>query len=515
MGVVNQKRIAVNTLLLYVRMGLVLVIGLYTTRVVLGALGKTDYGLYGVVGSLVVLFSFLSNSMSTACQRFFSFELGRGDVDELRARFTQCMLTFVLIATVMVLMFETAGLWYVRNVMDCGGRDRAVGILFQLTVIGVVFQVLRTPYMGIIIAREQLSVFAVLNIFEAVATLVAAVLLKASVSDRLVFYATMMMIVQAVTALAYYLYCRICNKECRLSGNVSRKSMYEVFKFTGWEMVGTLAGACKFQGVNLLLNPLFGNITVAARTVSQKVYMSVVKLQDDFFKATRPQIIKSYAAGDVDGMLKLICQSTRFSFYLMLMVSLPIMLETPFILDVWLREKDVPEMSVLFTRLILVNGLVDVFSNPFASAIQATGKNKWYQICMGVTLFAILPISYIGMSFLGWPAVSVFYVSILLSALAQCVRLYFVKKQVGIDVPAFLRDVLAVILVTVLLSLLLPLGLQFLFGADRTVIQSLAVIAASFVWTGAVAYFVGATSTERKHINEFIYKLYNRVLCRQ
>ncbi len=515
MPVVNQKRIAVNTLLLYVRMGLVLIIGLYTTRVVLGALGKAEYGLYGTIGSLVILFSFLSNSMSTACQRFFSYELGRGDICRVRNRFTQCFLTFVLMAVAILILFETIGLWYVRNIMECDGRDRAVSLVYQYTIAGVIFQVLRTPYMGMLIAKEKMSAFAVINIFEALATLCVAFLLKSSDFDRLVFYALLMAAVQAFTALLYFAYGRLFLEECRFSGLGKRKSLYEVFRFTGWEMIGTLAGACKFQGVSLLLNPLFGNVAVAARTVSQKVYMSVVRLQDDFFKAVKPQIIKSYAAEEKDEMMKLLFQSTRFSFYLMLMVSLPIIIETPFILNIWLGEEGVPELSIVFTRLILINGLIDVFSNPLATAIQATGNNKWYQICMGGTLFAILPVGYLGMKCFDWSAVSIFYVSIMLSVIAQFVRVYFVRRQVGLNVPHFLKEVVEVIIKITLMSALAPMVLKLLLGKECSLTQSLLIIVVSVIWTGIVVYFFGVTGTERKHLNEFIVKTFHKVVCRR
>ena len=515
MAVIDQKRIAVNTLLLYARMGLVMIIGLYTTRVLLGAMGKVDYGLFGVVGSLVLLFSFLSNSMSTACQRFFSYELGRGDNIELRNRFTQCFLAFILIAVAVVFLFETVGLWYVRNIMECDGRDQAVALAYQFTVAGVVLQVLRTPYMGVMIAREKMSVYAAINLFESLATLCAALLLKVAGGDKLVFYSFLMAMIQAVSALLYYGYGRICCEECRLVRLNGKGNLYEVFRFTGWEMIGTLAGACKFQGVSLLLNPLFGNVAVAARTVSQKVYMSVVKLQDDYFKAVKPQIIKSYAADEMPGMMKLLFQSTRFSFYLMLAVSLPIIIETPLILNAWLKEEAVPDLSVAFTRLILVNGMIDVFSNPLASAIQATGNNKWYQICMGSTLAAILPVGYVGIRYLGWSEVSVFYVSIVLSFAAQCVRVHFVKKQVGLDVTVFVRKVVLVIIGTTAVSASLPVAVHLLFGENRTEMQSLFVIAISVVWSIATAYGLGITRSERRSINGFISKMFNRVICRR
>lgn len=220
--------------------------------------------------------------------------------------------------------------------------------------------------------------------------------------------------------------------------------------------------------------------------------------------AVKPQIIKSYATGAVKEMVNLLCQSTRLTYFLLLFIALPIILETPFLLDLWL--KDVPEQSVIFTRLLLINGLIDTFSNPLASAIQATGKNKWYQICMGSTLMAILPVAYIGMKFFHWQAVSVFWVSIILSLAAQCVRTYFVHKQVNLHLPTFLRKVVFVIIAVTLLACSVPIILQWAMGSERGTFGSVMVMAISIISTAVVVYGIGLTKQERHKLREFIYQ---------
>lgn len=501
--VVDQKRITRNTLMLYFRMGLMMLVGLYTSRVVLDALGETDYGIYSAVGGIVVMFSFLSNTMSTACQRFFSFELGRGDFEKLRMRFTQSLLVFAVIVAIVIILSEIGGTWYLEHKMQLSNRDKAAGIVFQCSVIGFAFQIMRTPYMGLIIAREKMKVFAYISFFEVFGTLAIALFLSHTEQDKLIVYAQLMLALQALTAFVFWLYCWIFYPECKLTKKVSG-SFHEMFTFVSWELVGSFAGVCKSYGVNLLLNPFFGPVVNAARGIAQKVYMTIVQLQTNFFMAVKPQIIKSYATGAVKEMVNLLCQSTRLTYFLLLFIALPIILETPFLLDLWL--KDVPEQSVIFTRLLLINGLIDTFSNPLASAIQATGKNKWYQICMGSTLMAILPVAYIGMKFFHWQAVSVFWVSIILSLAAQCVRTYFVHKQVNLHLPTFLRKVVFVIIAVTLLACSVPIILQWAMGSERGTFGSVMVMAISIISTAVVVYGIGLTKQERHKLREFIYQ---------
>ena len=512
MSVIDQKRIAKNTLLLYVRMGLIMLISLYTSRVVLDALGEVDYGLYSAVGGVVVMFSFLSNTMSTACQRFFSFELGKENYEQLRRVFSQSLVIFFLIMLIVLLLSETAGLWFVNQKMKLAGREEAVQWVFQCAVVGFVFQIMRTPYMGMIIAREKMKVFAYISIFEAVGALVVAILLAHSASDRLKLYAMLMLSIQFVTTLFYVLYCRIFYRECKPTWQFQTGSFGHIFSFTGWEMIGSLAGVCKQYGVNVLINMFFGPVLNTPRGLAQKVYMTFVQLQTNFFMAVKPQLIKSYAVGEKKEMQKLLFQSTRLTYYLLLIVSVPLILETPMILDVWL--KNVPELTVLFTRLILINALIDTFSNPLATAIQATGKNKWYQIGMGATLLAIIPVAYVGYKWLKWPVESVFIISIVFSFLAQFVRFYFVRKQVSVDTRLFLKEVVGVILVVTALCFLLPMLLQLVWS-ERTFWQSILVICFSILCTAVVVYVIGITRTERKHLIHFIVNKYKLIVCKQ
>lgn len=503
---IDQKRIAKNTLMLYIRMVFVMVVNFYASRVVLVALGEVDYGIYDSVSCIVQMFTFLSATMSSACQRFYSYEIGRDDSDTLRRCFSQTLLVFVLIALVVILLSESVGMWFLENKMRLAGRDYAAHYVFQISIVSFIFQIMRIPYMGMVVAKEKMKVFAYISLFEAMGTLTMSFLLSHSNCDRLVLYAWLMLAIQILTSSAFYLYCRIFYAECRVSLKYDGTIFKRIFSFTSWEVIGALAIACKTYGVNmLLLNPFFGPVINAARGVANRVYNTIIQLQSNFFMAVKPQIIKSYASGEVKEMMNLVCQSMRLTYYLLLVVSVPILVETQTFLDVWL--KDVPEYAPLFTRLLIVNGLVDAFSAPLASAVQATGKNRIYQMCIGSTLLTIVPIGYVGLKWLDWDVEAVFYVSIFISVVAQFVRVYFVRKLIGFDVPVFLRNVLAVIMIVTAVCLSLPLLVRSCISADNQLVKSAIITVVSMAWTATVVYLIGITKNERRHLNRYVGRL--------
>jgi len=509
---VDQKRIAKNTLLLYIRMGLVMLVGLYTSRVVLDVLGEVDMGIYNAIGGVVVMFSFLSTTMSTACQRFFSFELGKNDFDGLRAVFSQSLVIFVALVAIVVVVGETAGLWFVDHKMQMAGRDEAAHWVFHCSVAGFIFLLLRTPYMGMIIAREKMKVFAYISVFEALGALAVAIALQHYGADKLKLYALLTLILQALTAGAYWLYCRLFYRECRFTLRWDGKPFAQLFRFTGWEMMGTFAGSCKTGGVSILINMFFGPLLNTPRALAQKVYMTIAQLQTNFYMAVRPQIIKSYAEGAMKEMEKLLFQSTRLTYYLLLVIAVPLMVETPFILDLWL--KDVPAQTVFFTRLLLVGGLIDSFGSPLGAVVQATGQNKRYQLGVGATLLAILPFTYVAFKFLHLGVEWAFYFTIFFSFVAQLVRADCVRRQTEVNMRRFTIEVVGVVVLVTLLAFTLPLLVKSVlpaasqqasfFSLSSPVLQPLLLIAVSIVWTAILVYVVGITASERKHINNVL-----------
>lgn len=495
MSVVNQKLIARNTLLLYIRMALIMVVSLYTARVILDALGETDYGIYSTVAGIVMMFAFLSNTMSAACQRFYADEMGRGDREGVRNIFSLCVVVFAVIAVIVVVLCETLGLWLLRQKIQTEGRMDAARWVFQCAILSFVFTILRMPYQGIIIIKEKMKVFTYISVFEALGNLVIALCIAHTSSDRLILYGVLMMVINALVSTCYFVYCIRYYSECRLCIYWNRHKFSEIFHFAGWNMIGSLASICKSQGLTVLLNMFFGNALVAARGMAYKVFSTLQQFADSFFNAVRPQIMKSYAAGERENMVNLVFQSSKFSYYLMFFLALPLFLETPVILNVWL--KDVPDSTILFTRLMIINALIDVLTSPLATSVMAYGKIRNYQLICGGFLLLILPVSYILLK-CGLPAYSIFVVSIVISALAIGVRVLLVHKYIGISVRRYFSQVLLPIIIVSITASIIPFALKQTLS--HPTVNFFVVCFTAVLMTSLSILFLGVTRSERKHI---------------
>lgn len=508
MSAIDQKRIAKNTLMLYMRIGVVILVGLYTSRVVLDALGVVDFGIYNAVGGIVMMFSFLSSTMSTACQRFYSYEIGRGDFEELKRTFSMCVLVFACIILVVAVAAEVSSLWLLQRKMNVENRMDAAWWVFHFSVLSFVFTIMRTPYMGMVLAKEKMKVFAYLSVVEVIGNLGIAILISHHGGDRLILYAILMAAVNASVSVFYIIYCRVFYPECKFQFYWNRKRFVEILGFAGWNMVGSISGICKSHGLNILLNIFFSPVVNTARGLAYKVFQSIQSFADNFYWAVRPQLIKSYSAGDREGMLKLMCQSSKFIYFLMLAIALPVIIETPFLLGLWLKE--VPEYTILFTRLVVINAVIESLTNPLAAAMQAYGKIRNYNLVVGGFILLILPVSYLFLKF-GFPPETVFYVSIIICALAVFVRLFFIRRCLGLSLRQYLRSVIAPIVAVTLLASILPVLLEL--HIEQPWMRFSAVVAASLAAMAVSVGTVGLTATERRnalkviceklHINAF------------
>ena len=508
MSAIDQKRIAKNTLLLYVRIGLVMLVGLYTSRVVLDALGVDDFGIYNAVGGIVMMFSFLSSTMSTSCQRFYSYEMGRGNFDELRHTFSLCVLVFAAIMLVVAALAEGSGIWLMYNKMHLADRFDAAWWVLHCSVVSFMFTIMRTPFVGMVIAKEKMKVFAYLSVIEVLGNLGVAFLIARYGGDRLIFYSLLMIAVNASVTMFYLVYCRMFYSECKFSFYWDRNRFVEIFSFAGWNMIGSLSNICKSHGLNILLNIFFSPAVNAARGLAYKVFSTLQAFAENFYWAVRPQIIKSYSVGNRDAMLKLVCQSSKFSYFLMFAIALPAILETPFLLGIWLKE--VPDYTILFTRLVIINAVVDSLGNPLAAAIQAQGNIRNYNLVAGGIVICILPISYLMLKF-GFPPETVFYVSIVMCALAVGVKLLFVRRHVGLSLRVYAASVVFPVVVVTILASIMPAIVAT--AIENEVLRFFAVTAVSLAATALTVLFIGMTKTERRnalrtvceklHINAF------------
>ncbi len=505
----NTKRIAKNTMLLYVRMLFSMVVSLYTSRVVLNTLGVEDYGIYNVVGGFVSMFSLISSSLSSSVSRFLTFELGKGHQQKLKSVFSTSLLIHLVLIVIIIVLAETVGVWFVNEKMTIP-EDRlyAANRVFQASVLSFCIGLLSVTYNAAIIAHERMNAFAYIGILDVLLRL-AIVLFIAYSSwefDRLIIYSLLLVAVGISLQLIYIGYCRKHFEESHAKLHFERDSWNEIGTFAGWNFIGCTAGLLKDQGVNILLNLFIGPIANAARAISASVNTAVSGFASNFMTAINPQITKSYAAGDKEYMISLVERGSRFSFYILMALSLSIILETDFVLTIWLKQ--FPEHSVNFVRLVLVLSMIDILSNTLITLQSATGKIRNYQIAVGGMLLLNFPLSYICLK-VGLPPESVYIVAIFVAICCLFLRLIFLRKMVGLSMKQYLLKVCLNVLAVSVSALIIPavVRLNMQEGWERFLL----VLSISLIASGLSVYFIGCKSSERIFIRERITAFSKRI----
>ncbi|MBP1675654.1 MAG: polysaccharide biosynthesis protein [Bacteroidetes bacterium] len=490
----NNKRIAKNTLLLYFRMLLLMGVSLYTVRVVLNTLGTVDYGIYSVVGGIVTMFSFLSNTMASASQRFFSYELGRGNYEQLKKTFSMTMTIYAMIALVILILAETVGLWFLNNKMTIPAeRMEAANWVYQFSILSFMMTMITIPFNAAIIAHERMNVYAWVSIVEVLLKLLVVYLLVAFSIDKLKLYAILIFGVTTLVTFIYRSYCIRKFNECRFSFYWNKKLFKEILSFSGWNLFGALAGIFNNNGINIVLNMFFGPIVNTARAVAYQVNSSTNQFVQNFMTASRPQITKLFASGEQEQMMKLVFQSSKFSYILLFILSMPVLLETHFIFKVWLN--DVPEYVVLFTRLIIIGTLIDSTSYALQTAAQATGKIVTYQAVVGGMMILNLPLAYLLLR-LGHAPQSVFYLSIANSAVCLFLRLYMLSKMIHLSVSDFAYRVLLPLFLVTIIAYIAPLTI--LMNLDMGFSRFFIILCAGFISSISTIFFIGLTKNEKQ-----------------
>lgn len=506
----NNKRIAKNTLFLYFRMLLIMSVQLYTSRVVLNTLGVEDYGIYNVVGGVVAMFGFLNSAMTTSTQRYITYELGRGDWNRLRRIFVTSINIHILISVVVALLGETVGLWFLLEKMVIpASRMTAAMWVYQISIITTIIAIMSYPYNAAIVAHERMSVFACISVVEVILKLLVVYLLMCGDFDRLVFYSILIACVQLIICFCYRYYCAKHFSEVCYHFLGDRILFPEMLTFAGWNLWGGLAAILFGQGINLLLNIFFGPAVNAARAVSVQVQNALYQFSGNFQMALNPQITKTYAAGRLDEMHRLICRSSKFTFFLLFTLCLPVLMEAPFILELWL--KTVPEHTVIFLRLMIVTMLIDATANPLMVSAAATGKVRVYQSVIGGILLCIVPISYVVLKLGGAPW-SVFLVHLCVCCVAYVVRLFIVRPMVHLSIRQFVSLVIFRCFVVTILAvgIVLPLKACLSSGMFGSI---LLVVLCIFI-TSLIVFGLGLDRHERIVIQEKAVNIRKRFLKR-
>lgn len=493
----NNKRIMKNTLMLYVRQILIMIVSLYTVRVVLNVLGAEDYGIYNVVAGVVTMLSFLSGSMAVASQRYFSFDLGKEDYGQLEKTFSLTLVIYVGMAVVILVIAETLGLWFIDNRLVVSvNRVVAAKWVYQFAIISFICNVLVSPYMALIIAYEEMDIYAYASILEAGLRLGSVYLLFIGHMDKLQLYGILMFAVTFVNTSVYKIICRKKFPACRFRFYWNHSLFKEITSYMGWNMFGASAGVFKNQLINILLNQFFNPIVNAARAIAYQVSGAVTSFAQHFSTATRPQIIKDYAVGADDEMLSLLYWACKGTFFLMYIFSLPLLIEMPYVLRLWL--KGIPDYTILFTRLVLIDALIDSISYPIMTAAQATGKIKLYQGIVGGILLCNFPISYIVLK-LGASPYSVMVVAIILTVIAFIVRIFILRLLISsFSIRIFFRKVCIPVAKVVLISGVPLWG--FVYFVSSSFGRFVATLVLSICTVVVSVFKIGMTKQEQEQI---------------
>lgn len=392
--VTTNKTIAKNTIFLYIRMLFAMAVSLYTSRVILDVLGVNDYGLYQAVGGVVAMLSFLNGALSHGTSRFLTFELGTGNYDKLKRTFSSVMTVHILLAILIAVVAETAGLWFVKHklVIPADRMDAAI-IAYHFSILTAVFHIIQVPYNSSIIAHERMNVYAYVSILDVVLKLGICFLLNIGGIDKLILYASLLCTVQACIAMTYRLYCKRKFTEASYKPIWDWSILREVLGYSGWNLFANTALALVTQGASILLNMFFTSATVTAMSISNQVNAAAQQFVNSFRTAANPQIVKKYAVGDLEGSQRLLLTSTKFSFYLMLLLAMPIFLVSEELLAIWLKE--VPEYTNIFVRITIVTCLFQVFDTSFYTALYAKGRIRENAMISPTILFLLFPIVYL------------------------------------------------------------------------------------------------------------------------
>jgi O-antigen/teichoic acid export membrane protein len=473
-----------------------MLISLYTSRVVLNALGVEDFGIYNVVGGVVAMFSIMSGALSTATTRFITFELGKKNFDKLKKVFSTSINIQVLISVCIVIVAETAGLWFLNAKMNIPDeRMTAANWVFQFSVLTFVVTLISIPYNAAIIAHEQMKIFAYIGILEVILKLAIVYLLLLSSFDKLIVYAFLLLLVSIAIRMIYGIYCKRHFPECKYYFVLDKPLLKEMTRFAGWNFIGSSAYVLKEQGVNIVLNLFCGVAINAARGIAAQVNHAITGFVNNFIMALNPQITKSYAENNRNDMLMLVQQGARFSFYLLLLLALPVIIDTEYVLTVWLRL--VPEHAVNFVRLILIYAMGSSLSNTLVTAMLATGRIKKYQIIVGGLNMMNLPVSYLCLR-LGAAPESTMLVAIVISQICLAARLWLLRNMIGLSSKYYLKHIYAKVLIVFLLSCVAPVLVYF--NMPQGFLRLVLITLVSLLSCSAIILFVGCSANERKWV---------------
>lgn len=507
----DNKRIAKNTLLLYVRQIVTLCFSLYTSRLTLQVLGASDFGIYAAVGGITALLSILTTSMSTSTQRFITYELGTGNSERLNAVFNTSVQIHVCLALLLILLAETAGVWYINNYLVIAPERHEVAFwVFQVSTLGCVLSLLNVPNTASIVAHEDMGTFALISVADAILKLIFVTLLFFVTWDKLLVYAVSLLFIQFLNQLASFIFCRLKYKEVHFQYWFDVSLVRQMFGLAGWNVISNLAAVGFIQGANVLLNFFFGPAMNAAYTVAMQAYSGLRSFCSSFQLASNPQIVKLYSSGELERMHSLIVMVCKMSFFLVFFLSLPFLINADYILSIWLVK--VPQHSANFFMLLLVYAYFDVMAYPMNIAALATGRVKRYNIFTSLVTLAVLPVSYIGFLFGLFPE-SIYVIAILMSFISIPLRLWCLNRLIGLGIHRFVIQVLLKIFLIGLLASAVPYAFHCLVPDNLFTVAIDFLLA--FISAGCTIYLLGLSASERQYVIQTFRKATSKIQTRK
>ena len=498
----NNKRIAVNTILLYIRMLFTMVISLYTSRVILQVLGASDFGIYNLVGGVVVLFSFLTNAMTSSTQRYLNYNLGLNDDSKVSHVFNTSILTHFTIFLIVFFLAETIGLWFVKTQLNIPeGRECATMWAYQMSIIATLIGIMVIPYRASIIAAEKMSIFAYISVIEVLLKLGIAFLLPHITYDSLIVYSILLSFVSLASLFIYQIECRRKLSFTKFHFEWDRKLYREMFSFSGWYLLGGVANVSAKQGTNLFIN-IFFNVTVnAAVGIANQVNNAVHGFVSSFQTAFNPQIVKLYATKDYSQLLSLIYRSSKFSYYLLFIISVPIILFCEDILSLWLV--DVPDFAVIFTQLVIISSFPEALSAPLWTAIGATGKVNTYQLWVSLIILLNVPLVYIAFKFGMSPEIA-FLINIIIGIIAYIYRLLYIKQYIHYSIKSYIKKVIFPCFIVTILTV--PIS-YFLSQYGTSPVNTIILIIVTVIIASIITFSIGLDKSERIFVKSIINKI--------
>ena len=494
----NNKRIAKNTILLYIRMFVTMCVSFYTSRVILQVLGVDDFGLYNIVGGIVVLFSILNGALSSSTQRFLNYEIGKNHNDNVTIIFKNSLSLHLVLLVIILILSESFGLWYLNHIMNIPiDRQSAANYVYQFSIVTFCLNVIRVPFNASIIAYEKMNFYAYVSIFETVLKLLIVYLLLIGNFDKLILYGFLLMLVTFLVNSIYVIYCCRSFRTIKLGLSWNKNTLSNMMSFSSWSLFGSVAVVSSQQGINLILNYFFGVAINAATGVASQVTNAMYAFISNFQIAFNPQIIKLYAQGNKEELTKLIFRASKFSFLLFWLIGLPMLVTAPTILEIWLDV--VPEHAVSFTRVIIIYLLIDALNGPLWTAVNATGKIKYYQILMSCILLLNLPVAYI-MLWYGYIPETVWFSRIVFNIFAMVVRLIYLNKIMDFPVTVYISKIIFPLGIIVICSLLISF---FLIKYNNLTILTIIIDVFAVM---ILSFFIILTSSEKIKILMFFKK---------